>query len=81
MYRHEDSDGRIMEAKRLNPYKGWVIEKSYEIHPLYNTIKKDTVIYTAVSEDGTTLLDACHTLKELKKIIDSCEKRGKSHVV
>jgi hypothetical protein len=58
-----------MKVKLLKPYKGFEIEKSYELKA-DGTIKKDTIVYTAYSEDGG-LFDAAKTLPELKKKIDA----------
>lgn len=61
-----------MEYKSLKPYKGMEIEKSYEIKA-DGTIKKDTIIYTAYTEnDG--VFDGAKTLAELKKKIDNYVK-------
>lgn len=59
-----------MTVKSLRPYKGYVIEKSYE-EKADGTIRKDTIIYTAYSDDeDNALFDAAKTLSELKKKID-----------
>lgn len=58
-----------MIVKSLKPYKGFDIEKSYE-EKGDGTIKKDTIIYTAYSVDGS-VFDGAKTLSELKKKIDS----------
>ena len=57
-----------MDVKLLKPYKGFDIEKSYEVKA-DGTIKKDTIIYTAYVDDN--LYDAAKTLAELKRKIDS----------
>lgn len=56
-----------MTSKTLKPYKGFRIEKSYE-EKADGTIKKDTIVYTAYTDDD--LFDAAKTLPELKKKID-----------
>ena len=59
-----------MKVKSLRPYKGCAIEKSYE-EKADGTIRKDTIIYTAYSDDEyNALFDAAKTLSELKKKID-----------
>ena len=58
-----------MESKVLKPYKGFTIEKSYKLHAVTGKIKKDTIIYTAYTEDGG-VFDGSRTLKELKRKID-----------
>ena len=58
-----------MKVKCLKPYKGFNIEKSYE-EKADGTIKKDTIIYTAYTDNGYGLFDAAKTLSELKKKID-----------
>lgn len=58
-----------MNGKLLKPYKGFIIEKSWEEN-FDGTIKKDTVIYTAYTEDFNGVFDAAKTLIELKKKID-----------
>ena len=58
-----------MESKALQPYKGYTIEKSYELHAITGKIKKDTIIYTAYTEDGG-IFDGSRTLIELKRKID-----------
>ena len=62
-----------MESKTLKPYKGYIIEKSYELHAVTKRIKKDSVIYTAYSKDGG-IFDGAETLAELKKSIDNYTK-------
>lgn len=57
-----------MECKALKSYKGMEIEKSYEIKT-DGTIRKDTIIYTAYTEDGG-VFDGAKTLVELKRKID-----------
>jgi len=59
----------MMEEKTLKSYKGFSIEKSYEINH-NGTIKKDTVLYTAFTEDGG-LFDGDKTLAGLKKKLDN----------
>ena len=58
-----------MESKVLKPYKGFTIEKSWEAKA-DGTIKKDTILYTAYTEDGNGVYDARSNLEELKKEID-----------
>ena len=58
-----------MESKTLKPYKGFIIEKSWETKA-DGTIKKDTVVYAAYTEDGNGVFDAKTSLAELKKEID-----------
>lgn len=62
-----------MESKLLKPYKGFIIEKSWETKA-DGTIKKDTVMYTAYTEDGNGMYDAKSSLTELKKEIDRYTK-------
>ena len=57
-----------MECKVLKSYKGMTIEKSYKLKA-DGTIKKDTIIYTAYTEDGG-VFDGDNTLAELKKKIN-----------
>lgn len=61
-----------MEVKMLKPYKGFKIEKSFELncngHPIAGT-----GVYTAYTQDGD-LFDASETLAELKKKIDAYTK-------
>ena len=57
-----------MNGKTLKPYKGFMIEKSWEEN-MDGTIKKDTVVYTAYTENED-LFDAAKSLTELKKKID-----------
>lgn len=57
-----------MESKLLKPYKGFDIEKSYEINA-DGTIRKDTIVYAAYTSDGN-LYDCLTTLSALKKEID-----------
>lgn len=56
-----------MESKLLKPYKGFLIEKSWEEYP--NGSKHD-IVYTAYTKDGSGVFDATKTLPELKKKID-----------
>lgn len=58
----------MIESKLLKPYKGFKIEKSYE-KKTDGTIRKDTIVYTAYTEDDD-LYDAKKMLSELKKSID-----------
>lgn len=59
-----------MTSKVLKPYKGFQIEKSYE-EKADGTIKKDTIVYTAYTDDDdNALFDAANTLADLKKKID-----------
>ena len=58
-----------MESKVLKPYKGFIIEKSWETKA-DGTIKKDTVLYTAYTADGNGIYDSKPNLAELKKEID-----------
>lgn len=58
-----------MKSKILKPYKGFIIEKSWETKA-DGTIKKDTVMYTAYTEDGNGVYNAKPSLTELKKEID-----------
>ena len=58
-----------MNGKTLKPYKGFMIEKSWEEN-MDGTIKKDTVLYTAYINDGDGVFDAAKSLAELKKKID-----------
>ena len=62
-----------IESKVLEPYKGFVIEKSWETKA-NGTIRKDTVLYTAYTEDGNGVYDTKSNLAELKKEIDDYNK-------
>lgn len=57
-----------MESKIIKSYKGFEIEKSWDIKA-DGTINKNTVIYTAY-DDGD-LFDSCENIAGLKKKIDS----------
>ena len=61
-----------MESKLLKPYKGFSIEKSWETKA-DGTIKKDSVLYTAFTENGD-VYDGDKSLANLKKKIDSYVK-------
>lgn len=64
-----------MTVKTLKPYKGFQIEKSYE-EKADGTIKKDTIVYTAYTDDDdNALLDAAETLSDLKRKIDDYLKQ------
>lgn len=56
-----------MESKLLKPYKGFMIEKSWEEYP---DGSKHDIIYTAYTKDESGVFDAAKTLQELKKKID-----------
>lgn len=56
-----------MQSKLLKPYKGFIIEKSWENKD--GVIKKDSVVYTAYDSDNDSF-DSCATLNGLKKSID-----------
>lgn len=56
----------LLETKELKPYKGFMIEKSYDKN---KTIVKDSIIYTAYDKDGD-IFDASKTLWKLKNKID-----------
>lgn len=56
-----------MESKVLKPYKGFMIEKSWEEWP---DGSKHDIVYTAYTEDGNGMFDSAKTLPELKKKID-----------
>lgn len=58
----------VLETKKLKPYKGFMIEKSYELK-INKTIVKDSIIYTAYDKDGD-IFDASKTLWKLKNKID-----------
>lgn len=62
-----------MESKVLKPYKGFIIEKSWETKT-DGTIKKDTILYTAYTENENSVYDAKPNLAELKKEIDCYSK-------
>ena len=62
-----------MESKVLKPYKGFTIEKSWETKA-DGTIKQDSIIYTAYTEDGNGVYDAKQNLVELKKEINRYSK-------
>lgn len=55
-----------MESKLLKPYKGFIIEKSWD------KLKgvKINIIYTAYTGDGKGVYDVAKTLSELKRRID-----------
>lgn len=57
-----------MEVKMLKPYKGFKIEKSFEVNGYGNPIA-GTGVYTAYTKDDD-LFDASETLVGLKKKID-----------
>ena len=61
-----------MECKILKSYKSMKIEKSYEIKS-DGTINKDTILFTAYTEDNG-VFDGAKTLAELKKKIDEYMK-------
>lgn len=56
-----------MESKLLKPYKGFIIEKSWEEYP---DGSKHKIVYTAYIDDGNCVFDAAKTLPELKEKID-----------
>lgn len=60
------------KTKVLKPYKGFIIEKTWETKA-DGTIKKDTIIYTAYTKDGG-VFDGKSNLAELKKEIDKYTK-------
>lgn len=60
------SYGRRLEGKILKSYNGYMIEKSWEEKP-DGTIDKETIVYTAYTEDGELLVEADKTLVGLKK--------------
>lgn len=62
----------MLESKQLKNYKGFMIEKSWEVSEA--TRRKFDIIYTAYTEDGNGLFDGAKTLKELKKKIDAYVK-------
>ena len=57
----------VLETKELKPYKGFMIEKSYELKN--KTIVKDSIIYTAYDKDGD-IFDASKTIRKIKNKID-----------
>lgn len=57
----------LLETKELKPYKGFMIEKSYD--KKNKTIVKDSIIYTAYDKDGD-IFDASKNLWKLKNKID-----------
>ena len=59
------------DCKILKAPKGFMIEKSYELHSVTGKIKPDTVVYTVYTEDGEGLIDAFETLKEAQ---DCCKR-------
>ena len=61
-----------MESKLLKPYKGFLIEKSWEE---WKNGSKHNIVYTAYTEDGNGVFDADQSLSELKKKIDQLERR------
>lgn len=65
-----EEEAQSMKSKTLNPYKEFQIEKSYE-ESADGTIKKDTIVYTAYTDDDdNALFDAAETLSDLKRKID-----------
>lgn len=65
-----------MTVKLLKPYKGFEIEKSYETKT-DDTIRKNTIVYTAYANDEeNALFDAATTLAEMKKKIDIYLRQG-----
>ena len=61
-----------METKTLRPYKGMVIEKSYDLKA-NGTIKKDSIVFTAYDTEGN-VFDGAKTLSVLKEKIDKYMK-------
>ena len=61
-----------MECKLLKPYKGFTIEKSYELKP-DGTIDKTRVCYDAYDTEGD-YFNGNKNLTELKKSIDNYTK-------
>lgn len=57
-----------MNDKLLKPYKGFTIEKSWEVNA-DGTIKKSSVVYAAYNQNGDSF-DACSNLAKLKEKID-----------
>lgn len=60
-----------MKSKILKPYKGFIIEKSWEE---WQNGSKHDILYTAYTEDEKGIFDAAKTLSELKKKIDRYAK-------
>lgn len=58
-----------MESKILNSYKGFSIEKSYDLDT-YGRIDKETVVYSAYDKEGD-LFDSNTDLDILKRLITS----------
>ena len=61
-----------MECKLSQPYKGFTIEKSYELKP-DGTIDKTSVCYDAYDTEGD-YFNGNKNLTELKKSIDNYTK-------
>lgn len=61
-----------MEEKTMKSYKGYSIQKSYDLKG-NGTINKESVVYTAYDADQN-LFDADVNLSALKKKIDNYEK-------
>ena len=61
-----------MECKLLKPYKGFTIEKAYELKP-DGTIDKTSVCYDAYDTEGD-YFNGNKNLTELKKSIDNYTK-------
>ena len=53
--------------KLLKPYKGFMIEKSWDE---WKDGSKHDIVYTAYVDDGDGVYDGAKTLPELKKKID-----------
>lgn len=56
-----------MVSRLLKASKGFMIEKSYELHSVTGRIKPDTIVYTVYTEDGEGLIDAFGILKEAQE--------------
>lgn len=61
-----------MEEKTMKAYKGYNIQKSYDLKG-NGTIDKASIVYTAYDADGN-LFDANGNLSALKKKIDNYAK-------
>lgn len=56
------------KEKILKPYKGFTIEKDFEVNNKGKTVK-DTTFYSAYDKDGD-FFNRCSTLNDLKQSID-----------
>ena len=54
-------------SKLLKAPKGFMIEKSWELHSVTGKVKPDTIVYTVYTGDGEGLIDSFATLKEAQE--------------